>query len=235
MLEVRNVRAAYGPVVALHNISLTVPEGSIVTLLGANGAGKSTTLRVISGLLKPLEGSVTFGGEEITGKSADSLVNMGMSHVPEGRQIFTTLTVEDNLNLGAYTRKDRESLRLDFEKVYDYFPRLRERRKQVAGTLSGGEQQMLAIGRSLMARPRLLLLDEPSLGLAPLLVKDIFRIIGSINKEQGVTILLVEQDARIALSLASYGYVLETGNIAIEESAAALRSNESIRKSYLGY
>lgn len=235
MLEVRNVRAAYGPVVALHNISLSVPEGSIVTILGANGAGKSTTLRVISGLLKPLEGSVTFRGEEITGKSADSLVNMGMSHVPEGRQIFTTLTVDENLNLGAYSRKDRKSLGPDFEKVYDYFPRLKERKRQVAGTLSGGEQQMLAIGRSLMARPTLLLMDEPSLGLAPLLVRDIFRIIGAINKEQGVTILLVEQDARIALSLASYGYVLETGNVAIEESAAALQSNESIRKSYLGY
>ncbi len=235
MLEVRNVRAAYGPVIALHSISLSVPEGSIITLLGANGAGKSTTLRVISGLLKPLEGTVTFRGESITGKRADSLVNMGISHVPEGRQIFTTLTVEENLNLGAYSRRDRKSIGAAFETVYDYFPRLRERRKQVAGTLSGGEQQMLAIGRSLMARPQLLLLDEPSLGLAPLLVRDIFRIIGAINKEQGVTILLVEQDARIALSLASYGYVLETGKVAIEESAAALQSNESIRKSYLGY
>ena len=235
MLEVRNVRAAYGPVVALHNISLSVAEGSIVTLLGANGAGKSTTLRVISGLLKPLTGSVTFQGKSIIGASPDSLVNLGICHVPEGRQIFTTLTVDENLQLGAYARKDRKAIAPDYEKVYDYFPRLRERRKQVAGTLSGGEQQMLAIGRSLMGRPRLLLLDEPSLGLAPLLVKDIFRIIGAINREQGVTILLVEQDARIALSIASYGYVLETGNVAIEESAAALQSNESIRRSYLGY
>ncbi|MGI8927439.1 MAG: ABC transporter ATP-binding protein [Tepidiformaceae bacterium] len=235
MLELRNVRAAYGPVVALHDISISVPNGAIITLLGANGAGKSTTLRVISGLLKPLGGSVLFEGESIAGHSPDSLVNRGISHVPEGRQIFTTLTVDANLQLGAYTRKDKRNIAADMTKVYEYFPQLAQRKKQVAGTLSGGEQQMLAIGRSLMARPRLLLLDEPSLGLAPLLVRDIFKIIQAINEEQKMTILLVEQDARIALSVASYGYVLETGNVAVHERASVLQSNEAIRKSYLGY
>ncbi len=235
MLEVKGIRASYGPVVALHDISVSVPEGAIVTLLGANGAGKSTTLRVISGLLKPLSGSVTFEGRSIAGRPPDWIVNQRIGHVPEGRQIFATLNIEENLNLGAYTRSDKQAIKADLGRVYDYFPRLKERSRQVAGTLSGGEQQMLAIGRALMARPRLLLLDEPSLGLAPLIVRDIFRIIRTINEEDKVTILLVEQDAKLALSLASFGYVLETGRIAVAEPAAQLSSNENIRKSYLGY
>ncbi|MGE5594631.1 MAG: ABC transporter ATP-binding protein [Hyphomicrobiales bacterium] len=235
MLEVRNIRAAYGPVLALQDISLSVPEGSVVTLLGANGAGKSTTLRVISGMLKPASGEVLFCGQPISGRSPDALVNLGISHVPEGRQIFATLTVQENLNLGAYTRSDKAGIQADLQRVFNYFPRLQERRKQVAGTLSGGEQQMLAIGRALMARPRLLLLDEPSLGLAPLITRDIFRLIKTINEEDKVTILLVEQDARLALSVASFGYVLETGRIVVAEPADRLRSNETIRKSYLGY
>ena len=235
MLELKNVRAAYGPVTALHNISISVPEKSIVTLLGANGAGKSTTLRVISWLLKPLAGEVRLEGREIGGHSPDSIVKRRVAHVPEGRQIFATLTVDENLQLGAYTRKDKPAIKADIEKVYGYFPRLAERRHQVAGTLSGGEQQMLAIGRALMTAPKLLLLDEPSLGLAPLVVRDIFQIIKHINAEDGVTILLVEQDAKIALSVANYGYVLETGRVVVAEPAATLSTNETVRKSYLGY
>jgi branched-chain amino acid transport system ATP-binding protein len=235
MLEVKNIRAAYGPVTALHDISLSVPDGAIVTLLGANGAGKSTTLRVISGLLKPISGQVLFEGKPIQGRPPEWVVNQRIGHVPEGRQIFATLSVQENLHLGAYTRSDKKGIAEDIERVFDYFPRLKERRHQVAGTLSGGEQQMLAIGRSLMARPRLLLLDEPSLGLAPLVVRDIFRIIRTVNEEDKVTILLVEQDAKLALSLASYGYVLETGRVAVAEPAAQLARNETVRKSYLGY
>ncbi|MCC6382949.1 MAG: ABC transporter ATP-binding protein [Dehalococcoidia bacterium] len=235
MLEVRSVRAAYGPVVALREISIRVPERSIVTLLGANGAGKSTTLRVISGLMRPAAGAVIFDGLPIGGRPADWVVRQRIAHVPEGRQIFATLTVEENLRLGAYTRDDRAGIQDDMTRVFAYFPRLKERRRQVAGTLSGGEQQMLAMGRALMTRPRLLLLDEPSLGLAPLIVKDIFRIIQAVNEEDGVTILLVEQDARVALSVASYGYVLETGRVAVHATAAELKANETVRRSYLGY
>jgi branched-chain amino acid transport system ATP-binding protein len=235
MLEVKSIRAAYGPVTALHDISLSVPNGAIVTLLGANGAGKSTTLRVISGLLKPLSGQVLFEGKPIQGRPPEWVVNQRIGHVPEGRQIFATLSVEENLHLGAYTRSDKKGIAEDIQRVFDYFPRLKERHHQVAGTLSGGEQQMLAIGRSLMARPRLLLLDEPSLGLAPLVVRDIFRIIRTVNEEDKVTILLVEQDAKLALSVASYGYVLETGRVAVAEPAAQLARNETVRKSYLGY
>ncbi len=235
MLELRNIRASYGPVTALHDVSLDVAAGTIVTLLGANGAGKSTTLRVISGLLKPLSGSVRYDGHSLAGKTPDWIVNQRLSHVPEGRQIFATLTVTENLKLGAYTRSDRKAIESDMGRVYEYFPRLAERRRQVAGTLSGGEQQMLAIGRALMARPRLLLLDEPSLGLAPLVVRDIFKIIRTINEQDHVTILLVEQDARIALSVASFGYVLETGRIVVAEPSDRLAANDTIRKSYLGY
>ncbi len=236
MLELRNIRAAYGPVLALHDISLEVAKGSIVTLLGANGAGKSTTLRVISGLLHPQSGSVIFEGRRIEGRPADWIVNQRICHVPEGRQIFATLTVEANLDLGAYTRTDSKSvIKSDMQRIYEYFPRLKERRGQVAGTLSGGEQQMLAIGRALMGRPKLLLLDEPSLGLAPLVVRDIFRIIRTINEEEKVTILLVEQDASLALSVASFGYVLETGRVVVAEPSEKLATNETVRKSYLGY
>lgn len=235
MLEVKGIRAAYGPVVALHDISISVPDGAIVTLLGANGAGKSTTLRTVTGLLRPLAGSVQLDGVEIGGKSPDSIVRRGVAHVPEGRQIFATLTVEENLALGAYSRSDKPGIAADTQRVFEYFPRLSERRRQVAGTLSGGEQQMLAIGRALMLRPRMLCLDEPSLGLAPLIVRDIFRIIETINKEQGVTVLLVEQDAKIALSIASYGYVLETGRIVVAETADKLVANPTVRQSYLGY
>jgi len=235
VLELRNVRAAYGPVVALHDISVSVPHGAIVTLLGANGAGKSTTLRVVSGLLKPAAGLVRFEDSDISGQAPDRIVRQGISHVPEGRQIFATLTVDENLRLGAYTRSERPAVRRDLDRVYGYFPRLAERSGQVAGTLSGGEQQMLAIGRALMARPRLLLLDEPSLGLAPLVVRDIFQIIRTINQEDGVTILLVEQDAKLALSVASYGYVLETGRVAVHQPANDLARNETVRRSYLGY
>lgn len=235
MLEVKGIRAAYGPVVALHDISISVPDGAIVTLLGANGAGKSTTLRTVTGLLRPLAGSVQLDGVEIGGTSPDSIVRRGVAHVPEGRQIFATLTVEENLALGAYSRSDKPGIAADTQRVFEYFPRLSERRRQVAGTLSGGEQQMLAIGRALMLRPRMLCLDEPSLGLAPLIVRDIFRIIETINKEQGVTVLLVEQDAKIALSIASYGYVLETGRIVVAETADKLVANPTVRQSYLGY
>lgn len=235
MLEVTSVRAAYGPVVALHDISISVPDKAIVTLLGANGAGKSTTLRAVTGLLKPLSGSIRYNGCEISGKAPDWIVRQRIAHVPEGRQIFATLSVEDNLALGAYSRSDNDGIAADTKRVFEYFPRLFERRKQIGGTLSGGEQQMLAIGRALMLRPRLLCLDEPSLGLAPLIVRDIFHIIKSINEEDGVTILLVEQNAKIALSISNFGYVLETGRIVVAEPADKLVANEAVRRSYLGY
>jgi branched-chain amino acid transport system ATP-binding protein len=235
MLEITGVRAAYGPVVALHDISISVPDKTIVTLLGANGAGKSTTLRTVTGLLKPLSGSIRYNGCEISGKPPDWIVRQRIAHVPEGRQIFATLSVEDNLALGAYSRSDKEGIASDTRRVFEYFPRLLERRKQIAGTLSGGEQQMLAIGRALMLRPQLLCLDEPSLGLAPLIVRDIFHIIKTINEEDGVTILLVEQNAKIALSISNFGYVLETGRIVVAEPADKLVANEAVRRSYLGY
>lgn len=235
MLEVEGISAAYGPVVALRDISISVPDRAIVTLLGANGAGKSTTLRTVTGLLKPLSGRVMLDGVDISGKPPDWIVRQRVAHVPEGRQIFSTLTVEENLALGAYTRSDTVGIAADTKRVFDYFPRLAERRRQVAGTLSGGEQQMLAIGRALMLRPRMLCLDEPSLGLAPLVVRDIFAIIQAINRDEGVAVLLVEQDARIALSIASFGYVLETGRVVVAEPAAGLVANETVRRSYLGY
>lgn len=234
MLSLRDVHASYGPVLALQGISLDVPEGGIVAILGANGAGKSSTLRTISGLLRPSQGTVEFDGRRIDRWSPEEIVRTGISQVPEGRQLFTELTVAENLILGAYTRGDREGIQRDVDRVYEYFPVLGERRRQPASTLSGGEQQMLAIGRGLMSRPRLLLLDEPSLGLAPMLVREIFHIIKAIN-EEGLTILLVEQDANLALAIAQHGYVLETGTVALDDSAPALRSNESVRRSYLGY
>jgi branched-chain amino acid transport system ATP-binding protein len=234
MLKVNEVYASYGPVVALRGVSLHVPEGGIVSILGANGAGKSSALRAISGLVRISRGSIEFMGKRIDHLPPENIVQMGISQVPEGRQIFGELSVEENLRLGAYTRRDGDGIRKDTQRIYDYFPVLAERRKQTALTLSGGEQQMLAIGRALMARPRLLLLDEPSLGLAPLVTREIFEIIQAINGE-GVTVLLVEQNARIALGIAQFGYVLETGVVVLAEPSESLRQNEDVRRSYLGY
>ncbi len=235
MLRISDVSASYGPIQALRGVSLEVSEGQIVALLGANGASKSSTLKVISGILRPGGGSVEFLGQPIHRRSPESIVSLGISHVPEGRELFTELTVEENLRLGAYTRSDRNGIKRDRDRVYGYFPLLAERRKQPAGSLSGGEQQMLAIGRGLMARPKLLLLDEPSLGLAPTVVQEIFQIIETINREEGLTVLLVEQNATMALRVSQYGYVLETGRIVLAAEAAELKENESVRRSYLGY
>ncbi len=233
ILEVENIHSYYGNIHALKGISLTVEKGEIVTLIGANGAGKSTTLRTIVGLLKPREGSVRFDGEDLAPSKPHDLIHKGMSMVPEGRQIFARLTVSENLEMGAYTRKKGPELAADLERVFTLFPRLKERRKQVGGTLSGGEQQMLATARALMAHPRLLLMDEPSMGLAPVLVESIFDTIIQINKE-GTTILLVEQNALMALSVAVRGYVLQTGEIVLQDTAAELKNNKMIQKSYLG-
>ena len=233
MLQINNMNVYYGNIQALKGVSLEITEGEIVTLIGANGAGKSTLLKTISGLLKPKQGEILFEGESIGGKVAQAIVKKGISHVPEGRRVFSNMTVEENLELGAYLRKDKQGIREDFEKVYQLFPRLLERKKQQAGTLSGGEQQMLAMGRALMARPRLLLLDEPSMGLAPLLVKTIFRIIEEIN-QSGTTILLVEQNANMALSIAHRAYVIETGRIVSAGTADELNQSDQIRTAYLG-
>ncbi len=233
MLELHDVHSFYGNIEALKGISLTVEQGEIVTLIGANGAGKTTTLRTITGLIKPRQGTVVLEGEDLTKFRPHEIVYKGVSMVPEGRGIFARLTVAENLDLGAYIRNDKEGIKADLERVYALFPRLKERRNQVAGTLSGGEQQMLAIGRALMARPRLLLLDEPSMGLAPVLVELIFDTIVDINK-QGTTVLLVEQNALMALSIAHRGYVLRTGEIALADTAENLRTNEMVQKTYLG-
>jgi branched-chain amino acid transport system ATP-binding protein len=234
LLEIENLNTYYGHVHALKGIALTVDEGEIVTLIGANGAGKSTTLRTISGLLRPREGRVVFQGEELNHVPAYEIVYRGISQAPEGRAVFATLTTNENLNMGAYSLGgDKEAIEENRRRVFELFPRLEERKNQIAGTLSGGEQQMLAIGRALMARPKILMLDEPSLGLAPMLVKAIFQTIREIN-EQGVTILLVEQNARAALKLADKGYVLETGNIVLEGTAEDLMGDERVRKAYLG-
>jgi branched-chain amino acid transport system ATP-binding protein len=235
MLRVEGVSASYGPIEALHDVSLSVEERQIVCLLGANGAGKSSTLRLISGLLRPGKGAVEFAGERIDRYSPERIVASGISHVPEGRQLFTDLTVRENLILGAYTRKDGAGAKSDLQRMFGYFPVLERKQQEVAGSLSGGEQQMLAMARGLMSRPKLLLLDEPSIGLAPLIAQEIFRIIDRINKEDGLTVLVVEQNASLALSVGHFGYVLETGRIVIGEPADALRKNESIRQSYLGY
>jgi branched-chain amino acid transport system ATP-binding protein len=235
MLRVSEVTAAYGPITALHGVSLEVPSGSIVSVLGANGAGKTSTLRAISGLLKPTSGSIEFEEQRIDHLAPEAIVSRGLVQVPEGRQLFVELTVLENLRLGAYTRRDGEGVKKDLQQVFDYFPILAERKNQMAGTLSGGEQQMLALGRGLMARPRLLLLDEPSLGLAPKVTREIFDIIRTINQEGKVSILLVEQNANLALSIADYGYVLETGSIVLSDSGPNLRQNEAVRRSYLGY
>ena len=235
MLQVREVTAAYGPILALHGVTIEVPAGSIVTLLGPNGAGKTTTLRTISGLLRSSGGSIEFEGRRIDRLSPEQIVSLGIIQVPEGRQLFVELTVMENLRLGAYIRRDRDGVKKDLGQVFEHFPILAQRQKQIAGTLSGGEQQMLAVGRALMARPRLLLLDEPSLGLAPLITREIFQIIRVINKEQKVTILLVEQNASLALDIAQHGYVLETGRVALGDTTENLKKSEAVRRSYLGY
>lgn len=233
MLKIDNIDVYYGAIHALKGISLEVKEGEIVTLIGANGAGKSTTLRTISGLLKPKTGSITFLGQDIAGVRAHEIVKKGISQVPEGRRVFAEMTVMDNLDLGAFVRKDKAGIQQDLKHVFELFPRLEERKNQSAGTLSGGEQQMLAMGRALMSRPKLLLLDEPSMGLAPLLIKEIFNIIVDINKS-GTTVLLVEQNANMALSIANRAYVLETGRITLSGSAKELAASEDVRKAYLG-
>jgi len=233
LLEVQNLDVHYGVIQALHGLSLTVDKGEIVTLIGANGAGKTTTLLALSGLLRPTAGRILFNGQDLIALPPHERVRLGIAQAPEGRRIFANLTVQENLELGAYLRDDRATLSCDFERVFTLFPRLAERKRQLAGTLSGGEQQMLAIGRALLAAPKLLLLDEPSLGLSPILVQEIFKIIQVIC-EQGVTILLVEQNAHMALRVADRGYVLETGRVVLTDAARALAENDMVRKAYLG-
>ena len=234
MLEIKNLVVNYGVITALQGISLSVKEGSIVTLIGANGAGKSTTLRAISGLLKIRSGEVLYQGRNISNLPPHEIVKKGLSHVPEGRMVFSDLTVQENLMMGAYLQTDKQLVRRELDFVFGAFPRLKERIKQTAGTLSGGEQQMLAIGRALMSRPKFLMLDEPSLGLAPLLVKAIFEKIVEINRQHGLTILLVEQNANLALEISHYCYVLETGRIGVHDESSALRKNAQVRSAYLG-
>lgn len=233
MLTVEDINVYYGAIHAIKGISLDVPDGEIVALIGSNGAGKSTTLRTISGLMKPKTGKILYEGHDIAGVAAHKIVGMGLCQVPEGRHVFANMTVMENLELGAYLRKDKDGIAKDMDDVFKKFPRLLERKDQLSGTLSGGEQQMLAMGRALMSRPKLLLLDEPSMGLAPLLVKEIFNIIKEIN-ESGTTVLLVEQNANMALSIADKAYVLETGRITLSGTAKELASSEAVRKAYLG-
>jgi branched-chain amino acid transport system ATP-binding protein len=234
MLEIQELEVAYGSIIALHRISLSVPVGKIVTLVGSNGAGKSTTLRAISGLIRVRFGKIVFEGEDITNVAPHRIVGRGITQVPEGRMIFSNLTVFENLQMGAYRRRDRLEIKKDHDQMFDIFPILQEREKQVAGTLSGGEQQMLAIARALMSKPRFLMLDEPSLGIAPILVKTIFSKITEINKQLGITILLVEQNANLALEISDYGYVLETGRIILEDASENLRVNSLVKEAYLG-
>ena len=233
MLEIKDLHVSYGGIRALRGVSLEVPDGKIVTLIGANGAGKSTLLRTITGLVKAESGSIRWDGKELRGKSIDRIIGEGIAMSPEGRRVFTDLTVLENLKMGAYLRRDKAEIELDVNWVYELFPRLQERSWQLAGTLSGGEQQMLAVGRALMSRPKLMMLDEPSLGLAPLVVQDIFSIIREINR-QGVTVLLIEQNANMALKIADLAYVLETGNITLSGTGAELLANESVKEAYLG-
>ena len=234
MLEVKNLVVNYGVITALQGISLTVKQGDIVTLIGANGAGKTTALRTISGLLKARSGEVLYQGKSITNLPPHQLVKLGLAHVPEGRMVFANLTVLENLRMGAYLVKDKAAILRELDYVFGIFPRLKEREKQIAGTLSGGEQQMLAIGRALMSKPRFLMLDEPSLGIAPLLVQKIFEKIVEINRDQGITILVVEQNANLALEISRYGYVLETGRVILHDQSASLRENPQVRSAYLG-
>ncbi|HTL73818.1 MAG TPA: ABC transporter ATP-binding protein [bacterium] len=234
MLEIKNLAVSYGAINALHGISLSVAAGSIVTLIGSNGAGKTTTLKTVSGLLKPGSGEILYGGKDIAGLPAHEIVKLGLAHVPEGRMIFANLSVHENLMMGAFLQRDKKLIQRELDFVFATFPRLKEREQQVAGTLSGGEQQMLAIGRALMSQPKFLMLDEPSLGLAPLLVKTIFEKIVEINRERGLTILLVEQNANRALEISHSGYVLETGRITLQGDSASLRQNPLVRSAYLG-
>ena len=234
LLDVKDLRAGYGDVRVLHGLSFSIAQGGVTTLLGANGAGKTTTLRALSRMIRA-SGEVTFAGRRIDGLSAEEIVRLGVAHVPEGRGTFTRLTVEENLQLGAITRGDRAGIAADLERLYGHFPILKTRRAQQAGTLSGGEQQMLALARAMMLRPRLLLLDEPSFGLAPLIVRELFDILGAINREEGVSMLLVEQNAALALSIADQAYLLETGEIVMSGPAAQISQDESVRRAYLGY
>lgn len=235
ILELADVTGGYGPIRVLHGLTFTVGHGEVAVVLGANGAGKTTTLRAISGLLGKIGGSVNFEGESITGHSTPKIARLGIAHVPQGRGTFTDLTVVENLRLGAINRKDTEAINQDLARWFEVFPRLGERQDQAAGSMSGGEQQMLAIARALMSRPRLLLLDEPSLGLAPLVTKEVFEILGSINQSEGLSMLIVEQNATLALGIANRGYVLETGRIVASGDAASLSADESVRKAYLGF
>ena len=234
MLEVQNLSVQYGAITALHGISLSVPARGIVTLIGGNGAGKTTTLRAISGMVKPSSGRILFDGQDITGMAPHEIVRRGLAHSPEGRLVFANLTVMENLRMGAYLQRDNQWIAAELDHVFGMFPRLKERRDQAAGTLSGGEQQMLAIGRALMSRPRFLMLDEPSLGIAPLLVKEIFARLVELNRERSLPILLVEQNAHLAFEVSSFGYVLETGRVLLADSSTALRDSPEVRSAYLG-
>jgi branched-chain amino acid transport system ATP-binding protein len=233
-LEVVKLHASYGPTRVLHGIDFAMENGTITTLLGANGAGKTTTLRALCGMVKT-QGEVKFAGERIDGKATEDIVRKGIAHVPDGRGTFVSLTTEENLRLGAYTRKDQAAVESDLERVYGYFPRLKERREQQAGTLSGGEQQMLAVSRALMLRPRLMLLDEPSFGLAPLIVQELFEILRTVNQKEKVSMLVVEQNAAMALELADRAYLIETGRVVLSGTTAEIKSNDAVRRSYLGY
>jgi len=234
LLQVQGLHAAYGATRVLHGIDFAMDEGTITTLLGANGAGKTTTLRALCGMVKP-QGQVSFAGERIDGKATEDIVRKRIAHVPDRRGTFVNLTTEENLRLGAYTRKDRAAVETDLERVYGYFPRLKERREQQAGTLSGGEQQMLAVSRALMLRPRLMLLDEPSFGLAPLIVRELFEILRTVNEKEKVSMLVVEQNAAMALQLADHAYLIETGRVVLSGTAEEIRNNDAVRRSYLGY
>jgi branched-chain amino acid transport system ATP-binding protein len=233
-LEVAKLHASYGPTRVLHGIDFSMDDGTITTLLGANGAGKTTTLRALCGMVKT-QGQVSFAGERLDGKATEDIVRKGIAHVPDGRGTFVNLTTEENLRLGAYTRKDRDAVESDLERVFGYFPRLKERREQQAGTLSGGEQQMLAVSRALMLRPRLMLLDEPSFGLAPLIVRELFEILRTVNQKEKVSMLVVEQNAAMALELADHAYLIETGRVVLSGTAGEIKSNDAVRRSYLGY
>ena len=234
LLEARSLHAAYGLTRVLHGISFAMEEGTITTLLGANGAGKTTTLRALCGMVKT-QGEITFGGQRIDGRATEDIVRLGIAHVPDGRGTFVNLTTEENLRLGAYVRKDRDTVEQDLQRVYGYFPRLKERRLQQAGTLSGGEQQMLAVSRALMLKPKLMLLDEPSFGLAPLIVRELFSILRTVNEKERVSMLVVEQNASMALDLADHAYLIETGRVVLSGTAQEIKTNDAVRRSYLGY